>query len=309
MGVFFSEPILQPTPKQSIYVHNYGRLSLYRENLCKVVVLRSYRKPGFEERTTYHAKKGAAHEQKLKNNLSRARSTVFELAMCNEWEYFVTLTFSPEKVADRYDLRGLMARLRKWLSNYNNRRCAGALRYLLIPERHEDGAWHLHGLLSQVNAGDLRAFSLGETLPVRLLWYLKDGNAVYCWTPYDKNFGYVTVEPVKDHACVSKYITKYMTKDQERSVTELNARSFYSSKGLNRRQILYEGTVCRDFDPDFENEHVKIKSGPLEQLLPLFAEDNTWERQSPGVAWKEEQTSDLGELDAVLAHALQERDH
>ena len=40
---------------------------------------------------------------KLSNNISRAKSKVFEYAYCNHWDYFITLTISPDKY-DRYDL-------------------------------------------------------------------------------------------------------------------------------------------------------------------------------------------------------------
>lgn len=38
------------------------------------------------------------------------------------------------------------------------------MQYLLIPEHHEDGAWHVHGLLSGLPGGVLRGVELDEEL-------------------------------------------------------------------------------------------------------------------------------------------------
>ena len=37
------------------------------------------------------------NDSKLANNLSRAKSKIFELSLCNKWEYFVTFTFDSSK--------------------------------------------------------------------------------------------------------------------------------------------------------------------------------------------------------------------
>ena len=71
------------------------------------------------------------HSEKLSNNISRARSMVYEYAYCNSWDYFITLTISPDKY-DRYDLKGYMKDLGKFINNY----CTNyhsKVSYLLIP--------------------------------------------------------------------------------------------------------------------------------------------------------------------------------
>ena len=39
-----------------------------------------------------------------------------------------------------------MKKAHKWINNCKNRK-ARELLYLLVPEQHKDGAWHIHGLL------------------------------------------------------------------------------------------------------------------------------------------------------------------
>ena len=89
------------------------------------------------------------HDQKLKASLSRSKSAVLELAYCNAWDMFVTITFDKTKVINRHNVQETMRSMRTWLNNYK-KRYAKSLKYLLIPELHKDGAVHVHGLISGV---------------------------------------------------------------------------------------------------------------------------------------------------------------
>ena len=72
-----------------------------------------------------------------------------EYALCNNWEYFVTLTIDKKK-QDRYNLQNYIHDLGVWIGNYN-KKYNTKLKYLLIPEKHKDGAIHCHGLFSGVS--------------------------------------------------------------------------------------------------------------------------------------------------------------
>ena len=146
---------------------NVGFLKRYKDGNYKLVHMRSVRIPGFEERDPPERKRQSGRDApKLENSLARSRSAVWELALCNPWEWFVTLTLNPAK-RDRYDLRTSYGQLSKFFNNYNSRTDA-ALKYLLIPEPHRDGAWHFHGLLSGLPPPHLRPFSLEDNIPARL---------------------------------------------------------------------------------------------------------------------------------------------
>lgn len=266
---------LFPASAACVYVNNWGRLYKYDSTHSKLTVLRTYRKPGYEEINPrkFTPKGMGGNSSKLERNIKRARSTIYELALCNSWAWFCTFTFDKEKVKDRYDLVSLMQTFRKWLSNYKYRNGLDSLHYLLIPERHKDGAWHLHGLFMGVPMKDLHQFSLSEKLPNRLRQRIRQGVPVYTWVPFSNRFGYVTLEPILSQERVSSYITKYITKELSSSVAELNARMFYASKGLRRKELVYSGAIHRAFTPDFQNEYVKIKNGrTLAEFFPLFAE-------------------------------------
>lgn len=242
---------------------NVGYLKRYTDDYYKLVLMNSVLMPGYENKTskirTPVNRAERRHEYKLANSLSRSRSTIFELAYCNHWDWFVTLTIAPDK-HDRYDLAGTYKRLAKWLNNYNMRSGVKIL-YLLIPEPHKNGAWHFHGLLSGLPFTQVTPFTLEDNIPLRLKQLIMSGRQIYKWDAYAKTFGYVTLEPILEPMHCAKYMTKYITKELQQSSIELNHHIYYCSKGLRRAEVIFRGDVRRELEaPDFENEYVHIKS-------------------------------------------------
>lgn len=268
--------------QSDVYRSNIGMLYSYNDEIYKLVHCKhAIRMPGWEEQKPsrkYTPKGCAGNMDKLERNVRRARDTVFELSFCNVWDYFVTLTFASTKLSDRYDLNSIMKRLGKWLSNYNSRYADGEVLYLLIPEKHKDGAWHLHGFLSGIPQYDLHKFSSDQHLPYSILKRVGEGNEVYSWIPYHSKFGFCTMELVRSREGAAKYVTKYITKDLHRSVEKINAHMYYCSKGLKRKQLLYRDEVAQDFIPDFENDYVRIKqSKQLDELAQVFCDNQKGE--------------------------------
>lgn len=126
----------------------------------------------------------------------RARKRVFDLAFCNEFDLFVTLTLNRERI-DRYDYKADVRQLGRWLDNRVRRR---GLRYVFLPEYHKDGAVHFHGL---VNSGAVKCVDSGHRY--------KDGRVVYNLPEW--SLGWTTAIPLRgDYAAVCAYICKYITK-------------------------------------------------------------------------------------------------
>lgn len=211
--------------------------------------------------------KGTVNLTKLDDNLSRAKARIIELAWCNQWDYFVTLTLDPVKY-DRFNLKNFRTDLSQWLRNYG-RKTNTKIDYLLIPEKHKDGAWHMHGFIKGLPRECLREFTLEEKLPHYLRTKIKANQAQYDWDDYRLKFGYINCETIKNHKAVSKYVMKYITKDMSRSVSEANMHLYYCSKGLNRAELIAKGTMSPHIVPnyDFQNEHVAIMW--LEANVPL----------------------------------------
>lgn len=74
-------------------------------------------------------------------SLSRTKRNIKELALCNCFEYFATITINSE-VGGRYNLincQNLLKRKLKTIKKYNKN-----FKYLFITEKHKDGAFHFH---------------------------------------------------------------------------------------------------------------------------------------------------------------------
>lgn len=206
-------------------------------------------------------------QQRFSQSLSRTKARIFELAACNEFTHFCTFTQDEEK-RDRFDLNAFRTDFAQLVRNMNRDRAEGAkIQYLLIPEKHKNGAWHMHGLLKGLTPEDLRPFTLEEKLPQRLRKQLKEGVKIYDWTRYRRSFGYFTCTEIENGTAAAKYITKYVTKDVAETARKSGAHLFFASQGLKGREKL----EWRSFDKcpvdnwDFENDFVKVKEYQLDR--------------------------------------------
>lgn len=138
-------------------------------------------------------------EHSLYSSLNRTRSALYMYARQCNWEYFITLTYSPDKIMNRYDFSLCMKKVRTWIHDCKKRKAADLL-YLLVPEQHKDGAWHIHGLLC--NTTGLTFTDSGKRYDGKIVYNLDD------W-----KLGFSTATKVTDTYKVSNYITKYITKD------------------------------------------------------------------------------------------------
>lgn len=175
--------------------------------------------------------KQSSYENKLDASLSRARRSVLELALCNDWDYFCTFTISKDKF-DRSNLVKWRDSFTQWMRDY--RKKGFEIAYVLVPERHADGSWHAHGLMK----GNIPLISFveerkqGMFVPDKLVYgdYLD-------WPDYRKKFGFCSFGKIKDPVATGFYVTKYLTKDQSSMVSDVGLHLYYCSKGLNRAEF------------------------------------------------------------------------
>ena len=202
---------------------------------------------------------------KLLNNLTRAKTKIFELALCNEWEYFITLTINRDK-QNRYDLDAYHKRLSQFIRDYN-KKYGLQIKFLLVPEKHKDGAWHEHGFIMGLPKEHLTEFTLSQKLPNYLRKKLKDGEDIYNWLPYMKKFGFCDLEPIKSHQGASYYVLKYITKDLQRSVSKLGGHLYRASQGLKKAEVVAKGEYKGHLVFDYENDYCKCNTLAFSQEL------------------------------------------
>lgn len=201
----------------------------YRSDLWKKVTLYDYR--GSQ---TYHPPRMDDEEEKRSGNIRRAARMIEGYALCNDWDWFVTLTLNPA-YRDRADLDGFRKDFMQFIRN-QRRKYDCDIEALCVPELHKskDG-WHMHALIFGLPIDALRKFTLREKLPKYIRDKLKKGESVYDWPAYRDAFGWVDVEPIRSRDAAARYITKYITKsgDATAEAIELGKHLYYVTRGLD----------------------------------------------------------------------------
>lgn len=211
----------------------------------KLIHLNYLKNSGIENDQLFEkSKKCSVNNVKLYENISRAKNSIIELAYCNEWQWFFTGTLDKNKY-NREDLEKfhkdftLFLRHFKQINDLDNK-----IDFLVIPELHSDGkSWHMHGLLNGLDINFLTEFKEGMMMSKHILDKVRNNEKVYKWQAYENKFGFNDIEEIKNHEAVSNYISKYISKELGKCVTELNAHLYYHSRGLNKAQVIKKGRM------------------------------------------------------------------
>ena len=217
-----------------------------------------FREPGWEASFAEDARRAAlplsgakrekgkkAEGADMERSMRRARAKLRRLALANQFEYFVTLTLDPAKI-DRYDGAAVIKALGTWADNMVRRH---GLRYILVPERHKDGAFHFHG------------FMAGPGLEARDSGVEWDGRPVYNLPQW--KLGFTTAQRLYGdyHAAVG-YCCKYIGKQAgERPL----GRWYYSGGALEEPDKLYTDLDYRAVENAVEivipGAAIKVRNG------------------------------------------------
>lgn len=183
--------------------------------------------------------------ESIRTSVSRSIRAVRELAACNPWQFFVTITLSPQLWKNRYTPDGLQdiikAMAKRWRRKRKNdsAHCPG-FAYLLVPEMHKDGAIHLHGFVSCMPSSDCIPYTMSDVngskkLPIKICEKVRKGSPVFHCREWERLFGYNTLEPVIDLDKASSYVVKYISK--EIGSVPFKSR-YWVSRGLSRAKRL-----------------------------------------------------------------------
>ena len=204
----------------------------------------------------------------LKATISRAKRNVREVALCNDFNYFVTLTIADKNV--RYDVDFCFSSLREILKKI--KRKYPEFIYLFICEKHKDGAYHFHGLVNNIYN-----------------FYINNNGYISC--KYFDNLGFNSFLQIKhdenSKQKISNYITKYITKDfvscsagtsyiVSRGVKRPSKEKFKNYKDIEnldlyfKNKFTYENNFCKIYDFNINNLSDKEKV----EIISLFNEVN-----------------------------------
>lgn len=201
--------------------------------------------------------------KKSDSALSRARRNVLELALCNNWKYFCTFTLDKSKY-DRYDLKKWNEDFSQWIRDQRKKyRKFGfdlSFSFLLVPELHKDGAWHMHGLFGDIAPVTI-PFSCERSQGLRVPDKLVDGG-FFDWPDYREKFGFCSLGLIRNKVATAFYVSKYITKELDDSNSSLGAHTYYASRGLNHAVL--HGSIygdCAFLDPFLVNDFDFVKTG------------------------------------------------
>lgn len=247
----------------------------FNDFFYRVYSFRSYPVKGLDKFDSFSGVSYVSSEsspEKLKNNLSRAKSRVFDLAICNDWDFFFTGTFNSDFIL-RDNIDVIRTKLTQFIRNYNRLHSCN-IKYLFVPEKHKDNInWHIHGFISGIPFSDLHKFDIGDKMGHYLVSKVKSGKSLFSWLSFSKKFGFCDLEPIIDRIKSATYITKYITKNT--SVSSLGSHLFYSSNGLKSSYNLQISEGCFSSSvADFYNDYVKIKTFYSKEDLDKFLVDN-----------------------------------
>lgn len=218
-------------PDYNIYQYNPGMYKIIRFNSTAprghALVVRDKNNPKYSD--------------KLIQSISRARRVCLELALCNDWTWFGTLTIAKNNF-DRSNLDGWYKKFREWLK-YQRKKYNKKIPYLLVPEQHGDGSWHMHGffnsdiddLLISFRSMDESGYLSpeGKKLPRNLI-----DHDYFNWPVYQDRFGFCSFGKIRNKDAAAFYCVKYISKSFSGDCGRVGLRLYYPSEGLNRSEQL-----------------------------------------------------------------------
>lgn len=210
-------------------------------------------------------------EDGVQRAMRRARAAVRDIALCTDFCYFVTLTLD-QRAVDRYDMPAITRRLNTWLDNRVRRR---GLAYVLVPERHKDGAIHFHGFFNcALEAVDSGTLSNGGkprrfTGTARAAKLAEGWHVVYNLPAWD--MGYTTaIELYGDYRAAVGYVCKYIGKAGDK----IGGRWYYSGGQLGHPEVDYANISFRDIEGDKGAYRFDIEGAGLSFVQVAYEGEN-----------------------------------
>lgn len=176
------------------------------------------------------------------NSRKRSLDNMYGYILCNEWQYFVTVTFK----------HGKQAKLSDEVVKYQWKKFRQQLQYrfpdIKIILRAEDTptgvhGMHFHGFMGNADLSECliparnnKKIYKGQPNPqYGQMLYTKFGDPVFNFLPSFVNIGFSTIVKIKDcnNLKLVNYMTKYMSKD---SIFDYNENAYLRTHNLDFKQ-------------------------------------------------------------------------
>lgn len=163
-------------------------------------------------------------EDNIQRSVRRTKSVIKDYVLANQFEWFVTFTFNPQKV-DRYNFNHCAVKMQSWLAriSMDARQKKINFQYLIVPEFHKDGAIHFHALISNYPKH------------MKKTKVIQDNKLVHNLPSF--RYGFTNAKNIQDNPDpIFGYLTKYITKDM---LLVNNRKRYWCSKNLNKPKIFH----------------------------------------------------------------------
>lgn len=228
----------------SIYRTEYNLIQ-YSATLCTIEKIKYCRQSGFElirKKVAEPSFDSTNIEEVKRISLSRTKRRLREICLCNDFTHFVTFTVNSES-ADRFSLDEVQDLLKK--NNKALKRKYKDYAYVFVTEKHENGAFHFHGLVKGLSLHNGLEYNQYNHLTIPL---------------FSSRVGFDCIKEINisnnGYNRLCSYIQKYITKDM---CKKYNGQLYFCSKGLKRPDRYIIKDVPLNIDWDFENDFVCIK--------------------------------------------------
>lgn len=186
-----------------------------------ILILKAPIMEGKDNAKLKHYNQGDYTQDFLEKSINRTHRVVRDYILCNNFTYFFTLTISP-KVCDRLDDITVQKELKKYLDNIRRH---NSLEYIIVPERHKNGALHFHGLTSTPQAFNLKPSNMRD----------KSGRTIFLSQNY--KLGRNNFTEISSKVAVSQYVRKYISKQFH--LNDPYKKRYWCSKNLKKPDVHY----------------------------------------------------------------------
>lgn len=201
--------------EQRAIIDKINALRLYDENYT-----RKYKLLSLELR--------ARNQYDYNRSARRARQTLYDICKCNDFSFFVTLTFDGNKI-DRMNDSATKRKYSQWANDVKKQ--FPNMYYVTVPEYHKKGGLHFHILIGGITLDELKAT---PALNKRGKQIHKKGKAIWNIGAWKKGFS--TLSIIGNGEATKHYICKYITK-QHADDRFFNKRRYYVSRNIERPEI------------------------------------------------------------------------
>ena len=226
------------------------RTTDYGNGMIEIAAYRSPRLCCMESgRTSYDREaetSDKAQEERTRRQLYSIRRKIKGYAFANSFQWFVTLTFNPDKV-DSFDYETAKDTLLKWCRSMRDKYKDIKFDYLIVPELHKSGAVHFHGLLGDIPASFVEAANPKTGEPV-----IRHGRQVYNLA--DWKYGFSDCEKIESPERAASYITKYVTTALLTDKEMYNKKRYFNSQGLKKPVVAFtmnDNADLNTYTPNF----------------------------------------------------------